>query len=96
MDSTARRQRLRENLIKVIAGDNPEAIGELTETTSLIHSGLVDSVRLLEVALFVEREIGDPVDLSEIDMERDWDTLESILRFIETARANCARVPQVL
>jgi acyl carrier protein len=81
------RQRLSQRLVRVIEGSTPETIGELTDSTSLIRSGLVDSMRLLEVALFVEREIGCRVDLSKIDPERDWDTMRAILQFIDEIRA---------
>ena len=87
MLSPSTRQRLLKKLARVIEGSTPAAIGELTDSTSLIRSGLVDSMRLLEVALFIEREIGRRVDLSSIDPERDWDTMGAILQFIDEVRA---------
>ena len=80
------RQSIFLKLVHIIKGSTPETVGELTDSTSLIRSGLVDSMRLLEVALFVEREVGCRVDLSTIDPEQDWDTMEAILQFIDEGR----------
>jgi acyl carrier protein len=52
-----------------------------------MQSGLVDSAGLVELAAFVEREVGQPVDLSMVDLEQDWDTMDGILQFIERARS---------
>jgi acyl carrier protein len=90
--SSTSHPRLREKLFRVIHGSQGETIGELTETTSLIRSGLVDSTRLLELALFVEQEIGRPLDLSTVDLEREWDTVGAILRFIEMVQAGGGEV----
>ena len=82
----SRRRRLREKLIRAIVPADPDAIGELTETSSLIRSGLVDSQGLLNMALLVEREIGRPVDLTAIDLVSEWDTIADVIRFIEARR----------
>lgn len=82
----SRRRRLREKLIRAIVPADPDAIGELTETSSLIRSGLIDSQGLLNIALFVEREIGRPVDLTAIDLVSEWDTIGDVIRFIEARR----------
>jgi acyl carrier protein len=82
----SRRRRLREKLIRAIAPADLDGIGELTETTSLIRSGLIDSQGLLNMALFVEREIGRPMDLTAIDLVSEWDTIADIIRFIEARR----------
>jgi acyl carrier protein len=82
----SRRRRLSEKLIRAIAPADLDGIGELTETTSLIRSGLIDSQGLLNMALFVEREIGHPVDLTTIDLVSEWDTIADVIRFIEARR----------
>ena len=86
MSPAASRPGLRDDLIRVILGDTPEFVGELTDSTSLIQSGVVDSVRLLDVAVFVEQQVGHPIDLTSIELDRAWDTIPDILGFIDTAR----------
>jgi acyl carrier protein len=77
---------IRNELIKVIQENTPEFIGEVTDTTSLIQSGLVDSQRLVNLAMLVEREIGHPMDFSDVDLAREWDTIADVIRFIEKQR----------
>ena len=84
--SAALRPSLRERLGRVIRQCHPEVNGSLTDTTSLIRSGLVDSLGLLTIAVFIEREIGRAVDITSFDLVRRWDTIADILSFIEQLR----------
>lgn len=77
---------LRDELIDVILESRSDFIGTLTDTTSLISSGLLDSLGLLSMALFVEREVGRPLDITSFDLRREWDTIADVLRFIEQLR----------
>lgn len=77
---------LSDQLASVILESISGFTGELTDTTSLIRSGLLDSLGLINTALFIEREIGHPVDLSAVDLELEWDTIADIQRFIENLR----------
>jgi acyl carrier protein len=56
---------------------------DLDANTALITSGLIDSVTLFNLALWIEEVIGKPVDLSRIALPEDWDTLDAILAYIE-------------
>jgi len=58
----------------------------LADDTSLIGSGLVDSLALFNLAAWVEREVGRPLDLTSFDLGTEWDTMASIVRFIERQR----------
>ncbi len=55
---------------------------ELNEKTSLIKSGLFDSLALLELGILIEKEIGSQIDLTSIDIREDWDSIANILNFI--------------
>ena len=79
------RNQIRTKLIQVIQSDAPECV-EVSDTTSLIRSGMVDSERLVEISLLVEREVGREVDFSEVDLEKEWDTIGQILEFVEAQR----------
>jgi acyl carrier protein len=56
---------------------------ELSDNTSLIKSGLFDSLALLHLTAWIEEQSYNAIDLSEIDIMNEWDTIESILNFIE-------------
>ncbi len=55
----------------------------LSSDTSLLQSGLLDSVALFELSLWVEAQVGHPVDPAAVDLLQEWDTVGSIVRFIE-------------
>ncbi len=57
--------------------------GDLKEETSLIKSGLLDSLALLNLAVWIEGEIDTQVDLTIFDLSKEWDTITDILNFIE-------------
>jgi acyl carrier protein len=49
--------------------------------TNLLDSGLLDSLKLVELLAAIEREFGIVVDLSELDFD-DVRTVSSITRFV--------------
>jgi hypothetical protein len=76
-----RREELRALLLECEVGsDEP-----LCDETPLVSSGLLDSLALFRVALWVEAQIGNPVDPSTFDLAREWDSIEAILEFIDRA-----------
>ena len=60
--------------------------GELRDDTSLIRSGLLDSVALFQLILWLETQIGTNVNPAEHDLIAEWDTIEDVLRFIDRHR----------
>lgn len=83
---------LRERLIVFLKEQDvqiPES-GPL-EDTSLIRSGLLDSLALFNLALWVEREAGRPFDLTALDLSREWDTVAGIVGFVETLKGERAQ-----
>jgi len=79
---------LHSRLATFIKELNLELDDDLQGDTSLIKSGLFDSLALLNVALWIEQEIGRPVDPSTFDLSKEWDTIDDILNFVERHRAN--------
>jgi acyl carrier protein len=75
-----------ENKIREL---DKELKGELTDETSLIKSGLLDSLALLQLAMWIEVEMNSEVDLATIDLSKEWDTIADIIRFIETQSNPC-------
>lgn len=77
---------LRNRLIAFIRESDNELNCDLTDDTSLIKSGLFDSLALFNLAIWIEREIGAHVDLTTFDLSKEWDTMADILNFVERHR----------
>lgn len=78
---------LRERLFDFINGDEFDLGGAVQGDTSLIRSGVLDSLALFKLALWIEGEVRSPIDLTAIDIADVWDTPDDIACFIE-ARAS--------
>ena len=58
--------------------------GGLDDGTSLIRSGLLDSLGILSLATWVDEELGGQLlDLESIDLANEWDSIPGILRSME-------------
>jgi acyl carrier protein len=79
---------LRNRLVTLIEGLAVELDCDVQEDTSLIKSGLFDSLALLELAEWIEGEIDAPVDLTAFDLSTEWDTIPAILHFIAKCRGS--------
>lgn len=77
----------RAELVALITECVPNLASELADDTPLITSGLVESLALLNVALWVEAQIDSAVELSAFDLATEWDTTNTILDFVERHRA---------
>ncbi len=54
---------------------------------SLIGSGAIDSLGFFNLFLWVEQEIGTHIDLTNIDVRHELDTLDRIVAFVEKHKA---------
>ena len=81
---------LRKKLIEFIDAkikDSGKSIPEnFDDSTSLITSGLLESLHLLELALLLEEEVGFSLDLTTLDLIKEWDTMESITIFVNNQK----------
>jgi len=59
------------------------------DDTSLIRSGLLDSMALFKLALWVEERVTPGLDLAAFDLAAEWDTPRLLRAFI--ARHGTAR-----
>ncbi|MGD9832427.1 MAG: acyl carrier protein [Piscinibacter sp.] len=57
------------------------------EHASLLASGVLDSLALFNLSMWLEQQIGAPIDPTSFEVAREWDSIAAILRFIETQRA---------
>ena len=78
---------LREELRQELAGWGVKVNGDLHDHSSLITSGLLDSVGLFQLLLWVEEKTGAIIDPATVDLRREWDSVEAILRFVQERRA---------
>ena len=77
---------LRDELVRVIEASGVPLPGELTDDTSLIRSGLIDSAALFDLALWVEAQVAVDLDLANFELAEEWDTVARVLAFIERHR----------
>lgn len=80
---------VREELIDFIQRCGLEGLGEITGDTSLISSGLLDSLALFDLVVWVEERIGVPLDPTTVDLATEWVTVDALARFVE-ARGGAA------
>jgi acyl carrier protein len=73
---------VRDRLFAVLLEGNPDPRFNPDDRTSLIRSGALDSLGLFQLALWIETEIGEKLDLATIDPVNDWDTITDILAFV--------------
>jgi D-alanine--poly(phosphoribitol) ligase subunit 2 len=54
--------------------------------TAIFEISLFDSLALVELVTWVENEIGEGVDLSDVDFRTEWRTVAHIVEYVERAR----------
>jgi len=79
----AERMAPRDELRRLILEFAPDRAAALADDTPLITSGLVESLTLLNVALWVETKAGSEVEITSFDLVAEWDSVSDILTFIE-------------
>ena len=82
------RERLLEFVQQKLVDLEREGETELTDETSLLQSGVFDSLAILQLANWIDGEMDSPIDLASVDLLQEWDTVADIVRFIESRRAD--------
>ena len=86
MPAHLERDELRAQLRALIAEFAGPEHGVIDDDTPLISSALVESIALLNVALWVEEQIDAAVEIASFDLAAEWDTVAQILDFVEKHR----------
>lgn len=74
---------LRQRLMGFLIDSGRVTQEDLDANSPLITSELIDSVTLFELAIWVEDQIGRPLDLTQLALPDGWDTVDRIIAFIE-------------
>jgi acyl carrier protein len=56
--------------------------------TSLVRSGILDSVAFLQLIFWIEQQTGKTVDPTQIDLVNELDSIADVVRFIESHRVS--------
>ena len=95
MSACPNRDALREQLRALVAESARQGHGAIDDDTPLISSSMLESIGLLNVALWVEEQIDATVEISSFDLTAEWDTVAQILNFVERhSRRDGARPPR--
>jgi acyl carrier protein len=78
---------LRDELRSEMSGWDHRLAETVADDTPLISSGHLDSFNLVRLLLWVEGEIGRPIDATKLDLATEWDTVDLIVMFVERQRA---------
>jgi acyl carrier protein len=77
----------RDDLIVLVEGWNLSLPAKWDGETSLVRSGILDSLALYRLILWIEEQIGKPVDPTKFDLAEELDTIGDIVHFVEKNRA---------
>ena len=77
---------MRDRLVRLVEEGHQDSEFELGDDTSLIRSGLLDSLGLFRLALWIEKETRSKLDLESLDPAKEWDTIREILGFVAEHR----------
>jgi acyl carrier protein len=82
---------VRDEPIDFIRRCGLEGLGEINGDTALIASGVLDSLALFNLVMWVEERIGVPLDPTTVDLSAEWATVDELAHFVETRRGAGAR-----
>lgn len=77
---------LQDELLAAFPVWNANLAGQIRRDTPLLTSGLLDSLALFQLLVWIEQQIGRPLDATAIDMPATWDTVDMVVAFVERER----------
>lgn len=72
---------VRQQLCEFLAAPAPENVDLIQSDVNLLESGIVDSFRIVALAMFFEETFGIALDFEEID-ESDFSTLTTLTNLV--------------
>jgi acyl carrier protein len=73
---------LRDEIEHAIEESGAQLPPDLDDHRSLIRSGILDSIALFELALWVESRVAPGFDITAFDVAEEWDTIDKLLAFV--------------
>jgi len=74
---------VRDSLNAFVQQTHSKNLHDLRPDQSLIGSGRIDSLAFFQLVLWIERETGSHIDLSNVDVRNELDTIDQIVAFVE-------------
>ena len=75
-----------DDLIRAFATWNPELGQNVARDTPLLTTGRLDSMGVFQLVLWIEACVGHTIDVTDIDMPAQWNTVDDIVAFVERER----------
>jgi acyl carrier protein len=85
---------LRRDLHEFLLSQEILLPAKFDDNTALVTSGILDSLALFNLMLWIEERIGRPIDPATLDVQAAWDTVERIISFIENGRVGSTAPPE--
>jgi acyl carrier protein len=89
------RRLLRDELIGLMESSGCALPPAIDDHTSLITSGLLDSLALFNLIVWIETKTGRSIDPASVDVAHEWDSITKILQFIGSASGAPNRIELV-
>lgn len=83
----------REALIEALEAWGVDRADIADDHASLLGSGVLDSLALFNLSLWLEQQLGEPIDPTSFDVAREWDSVASILAFMARRRGEAIAAP---
>jgi len=77
---------LRKELVELIQGWDLEFEAPVQDDTALITSGMLDSQALFNLMLWIEKQVGRPIDPASVEIADEWNTVGDVIGYIERVR----------
>jgi len=78
---------LHDDLMSTVASWNLALDEPLKRDTELISSGILDSLGLFQLLMWIEGKVGHPIDATTVDMLVVWNTVDAVVAYIEQEQA---------
>jgi len=76
-----------DDLIVFLKSLKGKAASNLDAQTPLFSSGLIDSLVLLQLSMWIEEKVGGPINPAEFNLADEWATVAGVADFVERMRA---------
>ena len=73
---------MRDELLEFLADQGVALGGASADAEPLFESGLLDSLALFNLVLWIEERTGAPIDPTALDIAREWASVRDILAFV--------------